>query len=162
MKGLFKPTRPERYSGDARQIVYRSSYELKYMRFLDSSPEIERWSSEEVVVPYVSPKDGRVHRYFVDFWVLRKDGQEAIIEIKPMVECRPPKQPKSPRGKNKYVAEVMTYAVNQKKWEAASAYARERGIEFLVLTERELDIPIRRTRRARKSASKAPRREVLV
>ena len=96
-KGKFKPKNRTKYKGDPDKIIYRSLWELRFMRYLDSTPSILKWSSEEVVVPYRSPIDGRRHRYFPDFWIRVKtsDGsvKESLIEIKPKTQCSPPKGP---------------------------------------------------------------------
>tara|TARA_B100000945_G_C19993354_1_gene417604 strand:- start:207 stop:557 length:351 start_codon:yes stop_codon:yes gene_type:complete len=113
------------------------------MRYLDSTPSILKWSSEEVVVPYRSPIDGRRHRYFPDFWIRVKtsDGfvKESLIEIKPKAQCSPPKgPPKDNRKKRRYIREVKTWGVNEAKWKAATAYCKDRNWKFQILTEDNL------------------------
>lgn len=109
------------------------------MQFLDMSDSIIEWASETEVIPYISPKDGKRHRYFVDFWVkkLNRDGkiEQMLIEIKPLRECRPP----SKKVKN-LVEETIKYAVNQEKWKAAEAYCKAKGWTFRVMTEYDLGI----------------------
>ena len=86
-KGRFKPTNPTKYKGDHSNIIYRSLWERKFMKLCDSNSNILEWSSEEVIIPYKSPIDGKFHRYFVDFWVKQKNTKgeivEKLIEIKP-------------------------------------------------------------------------------
>ena len=67
-KGRFKPKNYKKYKGDSTKIFYRSSWERNFMIYCDKSPAILEWSSEEYVIPYVSPLDKRVHRYFPDFY----------------------------------------------------------------------------------------------
>lgn len=140
-KGKFTPRCPEKYRGDVNKIIYRSSWEKMAMIQFDESPHVVRWSSEEVVVPYVSV-DGKVHRYFVDFWVRIKkpDGtfEERLLEVKPKKQTQAP----SSRGKkrNKFLAEVQTWMINQKKWEAAQAFAKQRGMNFYLVTEETLGL----------------------
>ena len=139
-KGKYKPQNPKKYLGDPSKIVYRSLWERKFMVFCDTNESILSWGSEEVVVPYVSPKDNRVHRYFVDFIVemVKTDGTKEIslIEIKPKKQCLEPK--KKSRVTGRYISEVMTYGVNQAKWKAATEFAENRGWMFRVLTEDDL------------------------
>jgi hypothetical protein len=139
-KGKYKPQNPKKYLGDPSKIVYRSLWERKFMVFCDTNESILSWGSEEVVVPYVSPKDNRVHRYFVDFIVemVKTDGTKEIslIEIKPKKQCLEPK--KKSRVTGRYISEVMTYGVNQAKWKAASDFAENRGWTFRVMTEDDL------------------------
>ena len=93
-KGLFKPTNPTKYRGDPLNIVYRSRWELKFMTYLDSHKDVLDWSSEEFSIPYRSPIDGRVHRYFPDFRVKKRNPQGieeiVVVEIKPFKETKPP------------------------------------------------------------------------
>ena len=86
-KGRFRPKNIQKYKGDPSNIVYRSLWELRFMRYLDSHPSILEWASEEIVIPYYSPVDKKMHRYFPDFWVrsVSSDNQinTMLIEIKP-------------------------------------------------------------------------------
>lgn len=137
--GKFTPRNPNKYKGNYRNIVYRSSWERIFFKYCDSNPSIIKWNSEEIVIPYRSPLDGRVHRYFTDVWIryISNDGttKEKLIEIKPDKQTRPPKMPK--RKTKTYYRQVETYAKNIAKWTAAKAWAEARNIEFVLLTERE-------------------------
>lgn len=141
-KGRFTPKNPEKYMGDVTNIIYRSSWELKLLNFLDKHPSIIRYNSEETIIPYVSPVDNRIHRYFPDFLVKKKgkDGKisTAIIEVKPASQTIPPMKQKTIN--KRYINEVMTYGVNQAKWNSAKKYCEDRGWEFLIFTEKELNI----------------------
>ena len=93
-KGFFRPRKISKYKGDHRKIVYRSKLELTFMKYCDDNDAILEWSSEEIIIPYRSPVDGKLHRYFPDFWVRTPNGQ-TLIEIKPKRQCKPPtKNPK--------------------------------------------------------------------
>lgn len=138
-QGFFNPNHPDKYMGDLRHIIYRSEWELKMMNKFDNNPAVIKWSSEETIIPYKSPVDGRTHRYFVDFKAVMKtkDGLKTFLfEVKPKRQTQPPKKPQKP-GK-RYVKEVMTYAVNQAKFNAAKKYCEDRGFEFHILTEEEI------------------------
>jgi hypothetical protein len=112
------------------------------MSWLDRNPSIISWASEELIIPYKSPVDNRVHRYFPDFVVKVKsrDGKTKtmILEVKPKKQTLPPEPRK--RMTKQYVNEVVTYGVNQAKWEAANEFCLDRGWEFRVLTENDLGI----------------------
>lgn len=115
------------------------------MMFLDKSSAVLEWSSEETPIPYISPKDNRYHRYFVDFWVKKvgKDGKvsEILVEIKPKSQTSPPKKlltEATAKQKNRYRKEAITWAVNCAKWDAATKYAEKRGMKFQILTEVDL------------------------
>lgn len=140
-QGVYKPVHPEKYKGNVKNIIYRSGWELKFLRHLDNDPNVIQYSSEEVVVVYKSI-DGKTHRYFLDFWVKRRlpDGQivEEIIEIKPFAQTQ---EPVKGRKKEKtFLNEVLTYQKNQAKWRAADQYAQRKGWKFRILTEKELGI----------------------
>jgi hypothetical protein len=137
-KGRFKPKNPHKYKGDPTNIVYRSGWELKLMGYLDNHEEVVQWASEEFCIPYRSPVDNRIHRYFPDFWVKKVDGSVMVIEVKPASQAEPPKQPK--RMSRRYVNEVFEYGKNQAKWKAAREYCDDRGWQFVVMTEKELGI----------------------
>ena len=141
-KGKYRPTHPSKYRGNPTNIIYRSLWELKFMKYCDSNANILEWGSEEVIVPYRSPIDNRYHRYFPDFYIKVKEStgtiKRMIIEIKPQKQCIEPKvQKKKTRS---YVYQVCEYAKNQAKWEAAKEFCEDRKWEFKVLTENELGI----------------------
>ena len=112
------------------------------MVFLDANPSVVQWSSEEIVIPYLSPVDRKVHRYFPDFYVKVRDKEgkirEMVWEIKPKKESSPPK--KRSRVTQKYISEVVTWGVNEAKWRAAEEYCLDRNWQFKVLTEEDLGI----------------------
>jgi len=138
-QGKFTPKKPEKYVGDIEKIFYRSSWELKFLRWCDDNPSVLKYASEELVIPYYSPVDNKYHRYFVDFVIMVKNKSGELkkyaVEIKPSTQCVPPKQRKQTK---KYLTELATYTVNQAKWKAADDFCRGKGMEFLVLTEKHL------------------------
>lgn len=135
-QGRYKPRFPEKYKGDPSKITYRSSWELNCMTYFDKNPDIIWWASEELVIPYRSPIDGRKHRYFVDFLIKTKNKEVIAIEVKPEAQTREPKPQK--RLTKKYLTEVQTWGVNQAKWKAAHEYCLDRGWKFTVVTEKQL------------------------
>lgn len=140
-KGRFKPKNKEKYKGDINAIEYRSSWELKYMLELDTDPMVLEWSSESIIVPYISPIDNRKHRYFPDFWVKRDTGfgiVEEMIEIKPKAQTKGPKVKDKPT--KRYINEVRTWGVNSAKWAAAEIYCESRNWDFIILTEDHLNV----------------------
>ena len=137
-RGRFTPTHPDKYAGDVNNIVWRSLWERRFMRFCDDTPGVLKWSSEELVIPYVSPVDGRMHRYFPDFLIEVKTvngNRTFLIEVKPKKQSVAPCQKRKTR---KYLQEAMTFAVNQAKWEAAATFCLTKQWTFLVLTEEHL------------------------
>lgn len=148
-KGRFKPKNPGKYKGDPTKITYRSLWEFKFFRYIDEHPDVDWWQSEEVVVPYLSPIDGKMHRYFPDVVLKKKlpDGtvETIMIEIKPYKQTIVPdiskkNATKTGRISRRYINEVKTYGVNEAKWTAAKKFCAERGWKFAVFTEHELGI----------------------
>lgn len=141
-KGKFKPANYIKYKGDPTNIIYRSLWELKFMRWCDLNENILEWGSEEFCLPYISPIDNRIHRYFPDFYLKLRDNQEKIkkyiIEVKPLKQVNGPK-PQKTKSK-KYISEVIEYAKNQAKWKAAEKYCKDRNMEFKIITEQDLNI----------------------
>jgi hypothetical protein len=148
-KGKFRPTNPSKYRGDPSKIIYRSSWECKFFRYVDKHPDVIWWASEEYIVPYRSPIDGKMHRYFPDVVVHKKlpNGSKVttMIEIKPYAQTLPPnpkKKNNTPSGRvsRRYLNEVKTYGVNEAKWKAARNYCMDRGWSFIIMTEHHLGI----------------------
>ena len=141
-KRKYKPVNPHKYIGDPTNIIMRSSWETRFAIWCDRNPAVLKWSSEETVVPYISPIDNKAHRYFIDFkiQVRKNDGsvKTYLVEIKPDSQTKPPVKPS--RKTKRFLQEVMTWGVNEAKWKAAKNYAKDRGYEFIILTENHLGI----------------------
>lgn len=141
-KGKFKPHNPSKYIGDPTNIIYRSLWELRFMRYLDSHPSVIEWASEEISIPYYSPVDKKIHRYYPDFWVKSRvsDGtiNTMLVEIKPDAQTRVPV--KNEKHRRRYINELKTYGVNTAKWKAAEQYCQERKWIFKILTEKQLGL----------------------
>jgi hypothetical protein len=141
-KGKYQPSFPQKYKGDPTNIIYRSLWERKFMVYCDLNENIIEWGSEEIALPYRSPIDRKIHRYFPDFYIKVKESNGSIkkylIEIKPKRQTVPP--PKPQRQTKKYLYEAYEYAKNQAKWEAAKEFCKDRMWEFRVFTEDELGI----------------------
>ena len=141
-KGKYYPSFPRKYKGDPTNIIYRSLWERKFMVYCDRNSKILEWGSEEIALPYISPHDNRVHRYFPDFYIKVQENtgkvKRYLIEVKPLKQTTKPKRPK--RQTKGYIREAFGYARNQAKWKAAREYCADRMWEFKVITEKELDI----------------------
>ena len=141
-RGKYYPSFPRKYKGDPTNIIYRSLWERKFMVYCDKNTKILEWGSEEIALPYISPHDSRVHRYFPDFYIKVQENtgkiKSYLIEVKPLKQTVKPKKPK--RQTKGYIREAFEYASNQAKWKAAREYCADRMWEFKVITEKELDI----------------------
>ena len=135
-QGFYQLRNPDKYVGDPNKVVYRSSWELSMNRFLDNNHKILRWSSEEIYIPYIKPTDGKVHRYFPDYWVEyeNRNGQivQEILEVKPSNQVHPSEK------KRLTEYDKITYAINVSKWKAATEFCNKRGIKFRLLTEKQM------------------------
>ena len=142
LKGRYIPRNIRKYRGDYKNVIYRSSWELKFMKYCDLNDSILEWGSEEVVIPYRSPLDNRIHRYFVDFYIKVEDMngniKKYLIEVKPKRQTAPPPKPK--RQTKRYISEVTEYAKNQAKWKAATEFCEDRQWSFMIITEDELKV----------------------
>ena len=143
IKSRYKPSNPQKYVGDVNNIICRSSWERRFCIWCDSNENILEWGSEEFWIPYRSPVDNRVHKYFPDFFVkvCEKNGiiKKYVIEVKPQKQTQQP-NPKPKRKTKSWLYEVKTYAVNQAKWKAATEFCADRLLEFKIITENELGI----------------------
>ena len=142
IKSRYKPVNPKKYQGNPNNIICRSSCERKFCQWADKKENVIAWASEEINIPYVSPKDNRVHKYYPDFLIKVKESSNRIktyvVEVKPKKQTLPPKKRK--RITKSYIYECQTYAVNQAKWRAASEFCKDNRIEFKIITEDELGI----------------------
>ena len=119
-KGRFTPTNPTKYAGNVRQIIYRSSWERLFMSYCDRHPNILLWNSEETKIPYKF--DGKHRTYYPDFWITMVDSNDNLVEK--LIEIKPHYQ--------------RNWKINRAKWAEASQACLQNGMEFLVLTEKEL------------------------
>ena len=140
-QGYFRPVFPEKYIGDLSAIVFRSSWEFKFLKWCDLSPSVIKYASEPIPIPFFNPLDKRVHKYYIDFYVIVKDDsgieQKYLIEVKPNKYIVPPKAPARMTNQqtSNYVYAAKQYIVNQAKFEAARNFANQKGIKFGIITE---------------------------
>ena len=137
-QGIFRPINKDKFIGEF--AIFRSSYERKFMLWADKNPNVLEWSSERIIIPYKSPLDGKIHRYFIDNYMAIKEGnniKKYLIEIKPFSQTQKPK-PSNRKKQSTVLYENTQWVINQAKWEAAKKFAASRNAEFLLLTEKEL------------------------
>jgi hypothetical protein len=141
-KGRYNPVNPKKYKGNPQNIIYRSLWERKFMVYCDTNDKILEWGSEEIIIPYISPWDSKVHRYFPDFYIKVKQSsgtlKKFIIEVKPKKQTRPPKPVE--RKTKRWIKEVRTFGINEAKWKHATKWCKDNDMEFKILTEEELGI----------------------
>ena len=141
-KGRYNPVNPKKYKGNPQNIIYRSLWERKFMMYCDTNDKVLEWGSEEIIIPYISPWDGKVHRYFPDFYIKVRQSsgnlKKFIIEVKPKKQTIPPKP--VVRKTKRWIKEVRTFGINEAKWKHATKWCKDNDMEFKILTEEELGI----------------------
>jgi hypothetical protein len=138
-KGFFKPRNPKKYvpGRNKEQIIFRSSWEHDFCKFLDGNTRVLRWSSEPFSIPYIKPTDKKTHKYYPDFWFeyVDRNGEiiQEVIEIKPSTQMRQP----NPVGKKpkQQLYESITYAINIAKWKAATEFCNKYNMKFRLINE---------------------------
>jgi hypothetical protein len=137
-KTIYNPKNKSKYVGKLDNIICRSLWERRFCRYLDENQKVLRWSSEELAIPYVSPIDNKIHRYYPDFLieVINKDGNVKTL----LIEVKPLKQTKEPSYSNKktQLKEMLRYKINLAKWNSAEKYCTKQEWEFKILTEKQL------------------------
>lgn len=139
-QGVYPIKNPQKYKG-ILPAIYRSQPELSIMIWMDKNDRIVEWTSESVIIPYIKPTDGKIHRYFIDFSCKFRENNGSITKY--IIEYKPLKQTQLPIPSNRkkertFLMEQMNYAINMAKWKAAREYARSEGLKFLIITEKDL------------------------
>lgn len=138
VQGIYRPINKSKFVGE--YAIFRSSLERKFFLWADNNPNVLEWGSENIIVPYVSPLDNRAHRYYVDNYVVLKEGSNIVkylIEIKPYKQTFKPTVSKR-KKKSTILHEQTQWIINQAKWEAAELFAKKKGYKFIKITEKEL------------------------
>lgn len=94
-----------------KKFKYRSSWELKYMQYLDAQPDIITYDYECLQIPYIYRQKQKT--YTPDFVI-----GNLVVEIKP--------------------AYKLTVKKNIAKFAAGREYCKQNGMEYKILTEKEL------------------------
>ena len=115
-------------------IIYRSSWELKFMEWCETSPQVKRWGSECVPIQYTYALDNNTHTYYPDYIVELNSGECWIVEIKPYNQTQKPKDTFDVNSPS-----WQTYIKNVCKWKAAVKFANQNGLKFKILTEHTIE-----------------------
>lgn len=133
-QGFYKPKNPLKYIGTGGPI-YRSGIELKFFKFCDDNPNVLKWSSENISIPYFDKTTNKWRRYYVDNYVEIVEGnviKKYLIELKDIKETRKP-EPKKGKRKTTILYEQNTYQTNMCKWSFANTFCKEHNMEFMLL-----------------------------
>ena len=133
-QGKFQVKNLEKYVGK-RSPTYRSSWEWAFMRFCDTNPNVVKWASEAISIPYRCPLTGKQTIYVPDFFIqyLDKNGKmnTELIEVKPQNQTVREKVGKNRNNQIQYVRNIA-------KWRAAQVWCKAQGIKFRVINEQDL------------------------
>lgn len=139
-QGFFHPRNPEKYQGNPNNIIYRSSWELRFMQWCDRSSSVISYASEEFSIPYYHPVKKKICRYFPDFIIEIVDEnnkkQKYVVEIKPKKQTLPPVR--GNKREKTFIQEANTFAINQSKWSSIREWCDDRMIKFRIITEEEI------------------------
>ena len=141
LQGKFRPRNPDKYKGDVSEILYRSSWELEFMKWCDKCEQVILWQSEEKRISYYDPIRRKHRTYFPDFLVKYKthDGEIRVemVEIKPLRQVKGP-NPQPKKKTRGWLNEINTFVTNNAKWEAAEKYCKSKDWKFRLLTEKNV------------------------
>lgn len=133
-QGKYELKNPDKFLGN-KTPTYRSSWEFTFMQFLDNHPSVSKWASESIKIPYRNPLTGKQTIYVPDFFIVYNDKKSKqhveLIEVKPANQTLKEKVGRSRHNQAAWV-------VNQAKWEAASAWCKQRGIFFRIINENDI------------------------
>ena len=147
-QGNYVIQNPDKYVGSKVPFA-RSSWETAFMRFCDNHPNILKWASENVKIPYRNPYTGKITNYVPDFMVQYQDKNgKTLVEL---IEIKPKSQTIIENAKGR--GDKMATTVNA-LW-TAQEWCKAKGIHFKVITEDQ----IFRNNQRRKPTQRRPRRK---
>lgn len=114
-----------------KPIIYRSSWEKKFIYWCEMSKNVKYWGSECIHIPYFNAYDKKEHKYYPDFVVEMENGQIMIIEIKPH------NQTVKPVNENSWANKA--YITNMSKWSEINKQCKLKGYKFCILTEHTIN-----------------------
>lgn len=159
IQGRFVPVHPDKCLNMNGKIgspcapTYRSSWELKFMKFCDKYNSILEWGSEVVKISYINEVDNKQHQYITDFYFVCQDAcgviNKYIIEVKPKSQVAQldenyqiiyPDPPKTHTAKalENWQERCNTLRINNSKWKAAREWCKSNGFIFKILTEEQI------------------------
>lgn len=148
-QGEYTVQNPSKYVG-GKAPFYRSSWELAFMRMCDSHPNIHKWASENIKIPYQHPFTGRYTNYVPDFMIQYTD-KSGITHVE-LIEIKPAGQTTMEAAKS--VNNKAAVAINAAKWTAAQEWCKRKGIRFKVINEDQ----IFQTKKKRNPKSRIPKK----
>lgn len=149
-QGWYRLLNPEKFIKPIDELMksykdghvnYKSSLELKAIRYCDWNSNVNKWSLEPFAIQYLKPTTGKFHRYYIDLVIEFNNSEKFLVEVKPFSQTKAPRKPRKLTDKSKlnYARNMETWLVNQAKWTAAKQFCESNGFKFIILTEKELN-----------------------
>lgn len=149
-QGWYRLLNPEKFIKPIDELMnsykdghvnYKSSLELKAIRYCDWNSNVNKWSLEPFAIQYLKPTTGKLHRYYIDLVIEFNNSEKFLVEVKPFAQTKPPTKPSKLTNKSKlnYARNTETWLINQAKWAAAKEFCKTNGFKFIILTEKELN-----------------------
>lgn len=138
-QGYYKPINSQKYIGKELPI-YRSGLELKFFQFCDKNDNVQKWGSEPFAIPYWDSFQKKNRKYYIDFVVSIKEGnvlKNYLVEVKPFKQTMEPST-KNRKKKSTLLYEQVMWTNNCDKWNQAKIFAKEHGMEFIIITDKDL------------------------
>ena len=130
-QGAIDPRRMKKYYSEFsnQPIIYRSGLELQFINYCEQSSQVKRWASEPIKIPYFSRLANKEQNYYPDYIIENADGKKCIVEVKPYNQVLKPSAEDSLWLKESWIR-------NNDKWMAAKKFAEDRGMKFIIVTEK--------------------------
>lgn len=138
--GVYRPKNFRKFGETS--CVYRSSYELDFLKWCDNNKKVLQIHYEKVVIPYKCKTDEKIHKYYVDCKIkyLESSGPKTyLIEIKPFKQTLPPK-PSKRKKRQTIITEQYNWLKNTSKWTSAKQYCKSKGWRWCIMTERGMHL----------------------
>lgn len=130
-QGYIQPADLKKYYSSCKDepVIFRSGLELKFIQYCEGNPNITKWASEPISIPYYNRLAKTYRHYYPDYIIENKEGQRTIIEVKPDDQTHKPSANDSRWLKESWI-------INTDKWTAAQQFAHDNGMKFIIVTEK--------------------------
>lgn len=130
-QGVIDPKHTTKYYSSVmdQPIIYRSGLELQFIQYCENNIKVAKWASEPIEIKYFNRLKNKEARYYPDYVIENTNGDRVIVEVKPCNQCQKPDATDSQWLKEAWVT-------NMDKWAAAKKFAEDRGMKFIIVTEK--------------------------
>jgi len=130
----YRVKNPEKYMGN-KTPFFRSSWEFAFMRFCDENPNVIKWASEAIKIPYRNPFTGKYTVYVPDFFISYIDADNR--QHNELIEVKPLNQTSFKEAKNNRLNQARA-ALNEAKWAAARQWSKQNSVVFRIVSENDI------------------------